>query len=103
MPLFDNYIPTQAFARSGSLAAAWGSQMPTRDWVRLRQPFLDDSGRACVTIADLDKGFTRNDAKSGEKKPLLRTYLIQDLLNRGYPVPLTANATTLHMDAWLEL
>lgn len=103
MPLVDNFIPTQAFGRSGSLAEAWQGQMQNRDWVRLRQPWLDSRGRACVTITNLDGKFSKGDSTGGEPRPVLESYLIQDLLNRGLRVPVTANATSLHQDAWKAL
>lgn len=77
--------------------------LPNRDWVRLRQPYLDRRGRACVAVTDLDGGYTVNDSRGGEPKPIIRAYLIQDLLNRGYGVPVTANATSMTKEAWIEL
>ncbi len=104
MPLQDNYIPTPGLAPSVGVvnALGGGGRMPDKNWVRLRQPFLDKHGRACVTISDLDGGYTRNDAHA-EPKPLLRTYLVQDLLNRGYRLPPVVNATTLRKEDWIEL
>lgn len=78
-------------------------RISARDWARLRQPFLDDRGRSCVSITDLDGGFTRNDSRGGEKKPLIRTYTIFELMARGYPTPVTANAATLRKEDWIQL
>jgi len=102
MPLFDNYLPGSGFSRS-AVSPVLNGRMPNADWVRLRQPYLDRFGRACVTITDLKGGFTRNDSKGGEPKPLLRNYLIQELQNRGMPMPLAANAATLRKEEWIEL
>jgi len=102
MPLLDNYLPGGGFQSSG-LVRTLGGRLPSRDWVRARQPYLDARGRPCVTVTDLDGGYTRNDSAGGEPKPLLRAYTVAELFNRGYPVPLTANATTLTKAAWIEL
>jgi len=102
MPLLNNFIPDALFGQSDVLRAVGGS-LPDRDWIRLRQPFLDRRGRACVTVTDLQGGYTVNDSRGGEPKPLLRTYLIHDLVGMGYPIPLTANATTLRKEDWIQL
>ena len=57
MPLVDNYLPGGGFAASG-MVPTLGGQVPSRDWVRARQPYRDSRGRPCVTITDLDGGFT---------------------------------------------
>ena len=106
MPLLDNFIPTERVPASNSVVNAIGRgglTMPTRNWVGLRQPWLDDRGRCCVTIHDLRGGFTRNDSRGGEPKPLLRNYLVQDLLNQGFRLPQVANAATLRKEVWIEM
>jgi len=111
MPLLDRAIPNPTLAAQGALPrtgvmnsiGGGGLSLPDRNWGRLRQPFLDRRGRACVTIQDVDGGYTVNDSTGGERKPLLRTYLIQDLANRGYGLPLAANAATLRKEDWIEL
>ena len=106
MPLFDNYIsnPDQGLMRSSVInALPNGGNIPDRNWARLRQPFLDRHGRACVTINDIHGGYTRNDSSGGESKPLLRTYLVNDLRNMGLQLPPVVNATTLRKEDWIQL
>ena len=106
MPLLDNFLPTRNFPSGGvNVINQLGGvhRMPTRDWARLRQPFLDRRGRACVSITDLDGRMTRNDSTGGEPKPLITTYLVNDLRNRGYPLPNVCNAATLAPAAWIEV
>jgi uncharacterized linocin/CFP29 family protein len=105
MPLVDNYIASPGFNNNGGVIGAVGGNMsmPDRNWVRLRQPFLDRRGRACVTVNDLQGGVTKNDSSGGEPRPLLRTYLINDLRNMGYPLPPVTNATTLRKEDWIQL
>ncbi len=102
MPLLDNGLSVngiQPFPVLNSL----GGNMPDRNWIKLRQPYLDNRGRACVTINDLKGGFTRNDSTGGEKKPLLRGYLVNDLRNMGFQLPMVTNATTLRKEDWIQL
>ena len=105
MPLLDAFVPTDAFPRSGGVLnhLEGGHRMPNSNWVRLRQPWLDNRGRACVTIQDVDGGFTRNDSRGGEAKPLLRNYLCNELRNRGYNLPMVCNAATLRKEQWIQL
>lgn len=105
MPLLDNYVPSPGLRSSGGVVNALGGHLslPDRDWVRLRQPYLDERGRACVTIRDLSGGYTRNDSRGGETNPLLRGYLVNDLRNQGYNLPLVTNATTLRKEDWIQL
>lgn len=105
MPLLDNFIPSPEVPTSGSVVNALGGNgnLPAVNWLRLRQPFLDRYGRACVTIRDRDGEVTRNDSHGGEAKPLLRTYLVNDLRNAGFGVPPVANAATLRKEQWIEL
>src|SRR5207253_1787513 len=109
MPLVDRFVDnefTRQVGRTGAVVNLGGEySMPTPDWVRMRQPYLDSRGRACVSITDLDyrqghrtRGFTRNDSHGGEKKPLRRAYTIFELMARGYPTPLLANAATLRKE-----
>lgn len=85
--------------------------MPTRNWVGLRQPFLNLSGphpRACVSIHDIrgpghPGSWTKNDSKGGERRPLIRTYTMNELAARGMPMPLTTNAATLTKQQWQQL
>jgi uncharacterized linocin/CFP29 family protein len=104
MPLLDNYVPSLSFPASGGVlnSLPGGGALPDANWVRLRQPFLDRFGRTCVTIRDLRGGMTRNDSRGGEPKPLLRTYLANDLRNQGYVLPIV-NAATLTKEAWIEV
>lgn len=104
MPFLDHYLPGQGFGDSGGVANHFGRGIPSNNWVRLRQPWVDSRGRACVTLNDLDGGVTRNDSTGGETKPLLRAYLVNDLMNMGYQVPeATRNAATLRQRDWIEL
>lgn len=104
MPLLDNYVPLPGFQGSGgNVINAVNGSIPDRNWVRLRQPYLDRFGRACVTINDLRGGMTRNDSNGGEAKPLLRSYLVQDLLNQGFRLPPVCNAATLRKEDWIQL
>ena len=80
-----------------------GMSMPDRNWARLRQPFLDSRGRACVTVTDVNGMMTRNDSTGGEMRPLLRTYLVNDLRNMGFNLPPVVNATTLQKEDWIQL
>lgn len=99
MPLLENPVGPAA----GGVINAMGGGIPDGNWARLRQPYLDRHGRACVTVRDVDGGFTRNDSTGGEARPLLRNYLVNDLRNRGYPLPPVTNAATLTKEAWIEL
>lgn len=104
MPLVDNFIGRPGTGGNVLNAIGGGGQrVPDADWVRKRQPYLDSRGRACVTITDVDGRWTVNDSNGGERKPLLTSYLVSDLANRGYPMPITANATTLTIYAWREM
>jgi hypothetical protein len=112
MPLVDNPLPGIALGAGGdySISSApvlnalrGGNNMPDRNWARLRQPWLDNRGRACLTINDVDNGYTINDSQGGERKKLLRNYLAIDLLNRGYPIPMVWNAATLRKEDWIQL
>jgi hypothetical protein len=104
MPLCENYLPGQGFNFSGGvLNQLPGGNLPTTDWIRMRQPFLDSRGRACVSIHDVRGGYTRNDSHGGEPKPLLRTYLVNDLRNMGMNVPMVSNAASLGLRQWAEL
>ena len=73
------------------------------NWRYLRRPFVDEHGRARVLHTDLKGRFTTNESKGGEKKPVMQAYLINDLCNYGYPVPLLANAATLRKEEWIQL
>ena len=109
--IFDNPVTAAGVPVMGGLAANHfgnGLRMPGSNWVRMRQPFIDDFGRACVLINDLrgtnhPGGFTRNDSRGGEKLPVNRVYLLSDLAYKGYPTPITANATTLTKGQWIEM
>lgn len=106
MPLLENFIPNpeMGITRSaGVLNQLRGGNLPDANWVRLRQPYLDSRGRACVSIHDVDGGYTRNDSHGGEPKPLLRNYLVNDLRNLGYSIPMVANAATLRKEDWIRL
>lgn len=105
MPLFDNYVPGNGiFSQGGGvLNALPNGSMPDSDWVRMRQPYLDKHGRSCVTIHDINGGYTKNDSSGGEPRPLLRNYLVNDLRNMGYPLPPVVNATTLRKEDWIYL
>ena len=103
MPFFDNYVPSANFGNSGSVLNQLGGGIPHADWVRLRQPWVDDRGRACVTLRDVDGGYTKNDSHGGEAKPLLRNYLCNELRNRGFNLPMVTNAATLRKEQWIEL
>lgn len=101
MPLLDNYVG--GIPSAGFVLNSFGADLPNRNWIWMRQPFLDRNGRACVSIYDLKGGYTKNDSKGGEPKPLRRSYLLFDLMAKGYPTPLTANAATLRKEDWIEL
>lgn len=117
MPLFSNYAGgfVNEHGRLMTLNEGVGLSlnahtMPDRDWVRMRQPYLDSMGRARIALTDIDfknghrtRGFTRNDSRGGEKKPLVRSYLVNDLRNLGYVLPPVVNATTLRKDEWIEM
>lgn len=103
MPLVDNYLPTRGMDPSNVAGTIPAGKVPSNNWVRLRQPYLDRHGRACVAINDIHGAWTKGDSKGGEKKPLIRAYKINDLLNMGFPLPLAANAATLTKDAWVYL
>lgn len=106
MPLFDNFRPTgehHAGASVLTVTPTLNGNMPTNDWARLRQPYLDRRGRACVALTDLRGGFTKNDSRGGERKPLIRSYLINDLRNMGLQLPYVTNAATLTPQAWIEI
>lgn len=117
MPLLDNYVPAidrfsgQPLPRIGNVVNSMGGglSMPDRNWSRLRQPFLDKHGRACVSIQDVHMnpkkgiGVTRNDSVGGEMKPLVRTYLVNDLRNMGFNLPYVTNAATLRKNDWIEM
>ena len=99
MPLLDNYVGQIPGAPVGNA----GSIITSRDWVRLRQPFIDNRGRGCVTITDVTGAYTRNDSHGGEPKPLLRTYLVNDLRNQGHQLPMVCNAATLRKEEWIAM
>lgn len=103
MPLFENAIQGQIGTAGDVLNAVGGANgaVPDKTWVRLRQPYVDRHGRACVTINDLKGGYTKNDSTGGEAKPLLRNYLINDLRNQGLRLPDVTNAATLTKEAWI--
>jgi uncharacterized linocin/CFP29 family protein len=109
MPLIDNGvgISSPAYGPITPLSAVRGlggpNALPDANWVRLRQPWLDSMGRACVTINDLNGGYTKQDSNGGEPKPLLRSYLVNDLRNMGYPVPMVTNATSLRPRDWIQM
>lgn len=103
MPFFDNAVDSGIRPLGVMNAMPANGNMPDRNWVRLRQPFQDRRGRACVTINDLNGGFSKADSVGGEAKPLLRTYLINDLRNQGYSLPMVTNATTLRKEDWIQL
>lgn len=88
---------------AGGVLNSFRGNMPDANYARLRQPFLDKRGRACVTITDVDGGMTKNDSTGGEERPLLRTYLVNDLQSRGYQLPPVCNAATLQKEVWIQL
>lgn len=102
MPLLDNPRASVGLPSTVPVLNQVGGGMPDQTWLGLRRPYLDKNGRACVTINDLRGGWTAQDSRGGEKKPLLRGYLVNDLRNLGYPIP-TANATSMTIRAWAEL
>lgn len=80
------------------------------NWRYLRRPFIDDDGKARVFhtkmgIPGVDRGnnYTVNDSRGGEKRPVMKGYLINELCYAGYPVPLLANAATLRKEEWIQL
>lgn len=106
MPLMDNFLQApNGPGRVGNIVNSMGGglKMPTRDWVRLRQPFLDSQGRVCVSITDLKGRTTRNDSTGGEPKPLITTYLANELQQMGLKVPPVVNAATLRKEVWIEM
>lgn len=102
MPLLDNGLSVNGIQPMSALQGV-GGNLPDRNWTRMRQPFLDSRGRACVSITDLSGKMTRNDSTGGEAKPLIRTYLVNDLRNMGYPLPPVTNAATLRKEDWIML
>jgi uncharacterized linocin/CFP29 family protein len=108
MPLVENRVQNPdaepAIRHPAPVLNALGGpqSLPSVDWVRLRQPFLDDRGRACVTVSDLNGGWTVNDSHGGVRRRVPKTYLINDLIARGYPLPVTANAATMTKEAFIE-
>ena len=103
MPLVDHYLDTPGVPPALMAGTVPYGKLPTANWARYRQPYLDRHGRACLAVNSLDGEWTKQDAKGGESKPLVKAYLINDLLNRGVPLPVTANAATLTKEAWQEL
>lgn len=88
---------------SHNVMNSFGGHMPDADWSRMRQPFIDSRGRACVAVRDVRGAMTKNDSTGGEARPLIRTYLVNDLKNMGYQLPAVTNATTLRVRDWIEL
>ena len=105
MPLLDNPVQSSVPVL-GNMASEFGvmgeHSMRDPDWVRKRRPYLDDRGRACVSIRDLKGRITRNDSRGGEPKPLIQNYLVNDLRNRGLQLPMVCNAATLTKQQWQE-
>ena len=99
MPLLDNPLDRSVPVLNHMPAGG----VPSRNWGRLRQPFLDSRGRACVTINDLRGMTTRQDSAGGEPKPLLRTYTVNELRNMGLQLPPVCNAATLRREDWIQL
>lgn len=104
MPLFDNYVQAPGGpVQTGTILNSLRGNIPDRNWIRLRQPFVDDYGRAYVILNDLKGGYTRNDSTGGEPKPLLRAYLINELRSMGFQLPAVCNAATLRKEDWIQL
>ncbi len=102
--MVEHYGPTWNQNQSSIFnALPQGGSMPDRNWSRLRRPYLDDRGRACVAVRDIRGGWTRNDSHGGERRPLVRAYLVNDLRNQGYNLPMVVNATTLRKEDWIQL
>jgi hypothetical protein len=66
----------------------------------MRRPFFDDHGQPCVIV-----NTGRWTTEKGERKPIRERHRVLDLLSRGYvdPVLLTANATSLRKEQWIQL
>lgn len=103
MRLVDNGLGTGEYRNPLPVLNELAGSLPNREFIRLRQPWLDRRGRACVTLRDLNGRMTRNDSTGGEPRPLLTAYLVNQLLMQGYPIPITSNATTLRPRDWIEM
>ncbi len=100
MPLFSNGVDSNGISPATN---GLPTVVPDKNWARLRQPYIDSDGVACVAINDIDDRFTRNDSHGGEPKPLITAYAINDLRNRGYTLPPVCNAATLRKEEWIKV
>lgn len=101
MPLLDNYIEAPGVNtgyRPGDVIAA--NNMSVIRNPRIRRPYLNKHGQPCVTVHT-----GRWTVEKGVRHPILEQRRIVDLMNAGMmdPVWLTANATSLRKEAWIEL
>lgn len=106
LKLFDNPVTGPEGIGAVGVVNAMGGQIPSRqsNWVLSRQPWIDEkTGKACVTLNDLNGGWSAADSRGGERKKLLKNYLINDLRNMGYQLPSVCNAVTMTRAAWIQL
>lgn len=100
MPLLDAYIQNpelpNGIYRGGIAREIESLQFDTG----MRRPFLDKFDRPCLIM-----NTGRWTLEKGERKPLREKVRVKDLLNRGVITPetLTANATSLRKEDWIEM
>lgn len=101
----DNFIPHPS-ARGmysggdvlGAVRNARSGNLADRNFVQLRKPYLDARDRPCVVV-----NTGRYTVEKGQRVEVSEKRYIHDLERRGWRIPITANATTLRKEEWLEL
>lgn len=101
----DNFIPHPeargAYSGGDVLSVVRNSRsggLDSRNFANLRRPFFDAYDRPVVRV--FTGRFTIN---KGQRVAVQETRYIHDLERRGWRIPITANATTLRKEEWLEL
>lgn len=96
--LIDNHLstPGEGFRYTGGMVES----ILSGEDKGIRRPFIDNKGKVCVVV-----NTGRWTIERGERKPLREKVQVNDLLNRGiiHPILLTANATALRKEEWIEL
>lgn len=93
----DNFLTSPGAEYAGGILDHFAGGIDS-NFRFLRRPFLDERGRACVTV-----NTGRYTTEKGERVPIRERRLVNDLRNAGYVLPPVTNATSLRKEEWIEL
>lgn len=100
MPLLDNYVPVRGSDYSGGIVGAMEQGFDPY----MRRPYIAERGRyagmPCVTV-----NAGRWTVEKGVRRPVRERVPVAHLMMKGHidPIFLTANASALRKEQWIEL